>query len=149
MIVFTTESAVPFGQAQQDRGRLREPHPGLFEHGNFAHLIDRLPPFGSARDAACKIGPNHLEVLPAQRQHERKLVAVSGLREIVQTVGGHYNSPVTIEFNRHVPTNVSPPQLAAKFRLSPKQANQETLPSWCEPPGPESATLTRHLPAAP
>src|SRR3954470_23281560 len=42
-----------------------------------------------ARDAAAEVGPDRLEGLTAQSEHQRQLVAVPRFGKIVQPVAGH------------------------------------------------------------
>jgi hypothetical protein len=76
-------------QLEQDRRGLCQAFAVDLEHRNFAHLVDVAPPFRRSRHAAAEIGPYRLEALAAQREHQRELVAVSRLREVMQAVAGH------------------------------------------------------------
>src|SRR5580692_7146058 len=49
-----------------------------------AHGVDPGAPLRRAGDAAAKVGPDRLEGLTAQGQHECELVAVARLREVVK-----------------------------------------------------------------
>jgi hypothetical protein len=102
-LVFTAKSAIPLGQARQDRWRLREAQPRFLENWNLAHLVDLLAPFGGPPDPAVEIGSNPFKFLPVNRQHKPKLVAVSGFWNVVQSISGHRRYLATVEFNRSVP----------------------------------------------
>src|SRR5712664_706638 len=91
--ILAAKSAVLFGQLQQYRRGLRETRAILFQHRNFAHLVDRPPPLRRSRDAAAEVGPYRLKSLATHLEHQSKLVAVSRLREILQPVGRHRRAP--------------------------------------------------------
>jgi len=75
-----------FGQLEQDGCGLGQALAILFEHGDLTHLVDPGAPFGRARDAAAEVRPDRLEGLAAQGQHERQLVAVARLGEVMEAI---------------------------------------------------------------
>ena len=88
-LVGAAELPVALRQPQQDRRRLRQALRPVLEDRNLAHRVDRRPPLRRARDAAAEVGPDRLEGLAAQGEHEGELVAVPRFGEVVQAIAVH------------------------------------------------------------
>src|ERR1044072_8585600 len=74
---------------REDRAGLAQLARAFDEHRHFAHLVDILAVLRRPRFAVEIIDENRLPARADQRQHQRRLVGIAGLREAIELILGH------------------------------------------------------------
>ncbi len=89
VLVATAVTAEAVGQPGEDRAALGQAPAAVFQHRDFAELVDRAAVRIAARLAAEVVDEHRLPVATADVQHQGNLVAVAGFADAVQFVFTH------------------------------------------------------------